>query len=204
MTSRWAWDSESVPVSRKERLFCCACVRLVWDRFAGEEAGPEAVEAAEEFADGERTPRGLADARAAAVAACDAWGGRRSRYALQTRAALTAAAECAAAPSHYRVCQLVESAMPEEPEVARAAFQALRDDIAGPPTLTAFAPRWRTGTVTALAAQMYASRDFSAMPILADALQDAGCDSNDILNHCRDTIPHVRGCWVVDRILGQE
>ncbi|AWM42502.1 hypothetical protein C1280_34220 [Gemmata obscuriglobus] len=74
--------------------------------------------------------------------------------------------------------------------------------MAGPPTLTAFAPRWRTGTVTALAAQMYASRDFSAMPILADALQDAGCDSNDILNHCRDTIPHVRGCWVVDLVLG--
>ena len=52
---------------------------------------------------------------------------------------------------------------------------------------------------------MYESRDFSAMPILADALQDAGCDSDDILSHCRDTsLPHVRGCWVVDLVLGKE
>ena len=49
---------------------------------------------------------------------------------------------------------------------------------------------------------MYESRDFAAMPILADALQDAGCDSEDILNHCRHASGvHVRGCWVVDRIL---
>ena len=41
------------------------------------------------------------------------------------------------------------------------------------------------------------------MPILADALQDAGCDNDDILNHCRDDGPHVRGCWVVDLVLGK-
>ena len=51
---------------------------------------------------------------------------------------------------------------------------------------------------------MYESRDFSAMPILADALQDAGCDNDDILNHCRDPVRHVRGCWVVDLVLGKE
>jgi hypothetical protein len=49
---------------------------------------------------------------------------------------------------------------------------------------------------------MYEARDFSAMPILADALQDAGCDNDDILSHCRDTKQvHVRGCWVVDLVL---
>jgi hypothetical protein len=47
-------------------------------------------------------------------------------------------------------------------------------------------------------------RDFSAMPILADALQDAGCDNDDVLNHCRGAGPHVRGCWVVDGVLGLE
>jgi hypothetical protein len=51
---------------------------------------------------------------------------------------------------------------------------------------------------------MYESRDFSAMPILADALQDAGCDKEDILTHCRDTsLTHVRGCWVVDLVLSK-
>ncbi|HVL11991.1 MAG TPA: hypothetical protein VM529_05470 [Gemmata sp.] len=52
---------------------------------------------------------------------------------------------------------------------------------------------------------MYGSRDFSPMPILADALQDAGCDSADILDHCRGPKQvHVRGCWVVDLVLGKE
>jgi hypothetical protein len=68
-----------------------------------------------------------------------------------------------------------------------------------------FDPAWRTDTVLALARQMYESRDFSAMPILADALQDAGCDCDDILSHCREAhATHVRGCWVVDLVLGKE
>ena len=51
---------------------------------------------------------------------------------------------------------------------------------------------------------MYDSREFGAMPILADALQDADCDSDDVLNHCRDaSLTHVRGCWVVDLVLGK-
>jgi hypothetical protein len=51
---------------------------------------------------------------------------------------------------------------------------------------------------------MYESRDFSPMPILADALQDAGCDNDTILAHCRDEQhTHVRGCWVVDLVLGK-
>jgi len=64
-------------------------------------------------------------------------------------------------------------------------------------------PSWLTSTVVALARQMYESRDFSAMPILADALQDAGCENDDVLKHCRGTGPHVRGCWVVDLVLGK-
>src|SRR5262249_31237748 len=65
-------------------------------------------------------------------------------------------------------------------------------------------PSWLTSTVLAIARQMYESRDFSAMPILADALQDAGCESEDILSHCRQPGEHVRGCWVVDLVLGKE
>jgi hypothetical protein len=65
-------------------------------------------------------------------------------------------------------------------------------------------PTWVTGTVLSLARQMYESRDFGAMPILADALQDAGCDNEDVLSHCRDSKQvHVRGCWVVDWVLGK-
>jgi hypothetical protein len=65
-------------------------------------------------------------------------------------------------------------------------------------------PRWLTSTVVALAEGIYVDRAFDRLPILADALQDAGCDSADILAHCRSDGPHVRGCWVVDLILGTE
>ncbi|MBY0458019.1 MAG: hypothetical protein K2V38_11820 [Gemmataceae bacterium] len=74
-----------------------------------------------------------------------------------------------------------------------------------------FSPAWRTESAVLLARGMYESRDFSAMPILADALQDAGCNSADVLDHCRGvgggsagTGLHVRGCWVVDLVLGRE
>jgi hypothetical protein len=65
-------------------------------------------------------------------------------------------------------------------------------------------PQWRTSTVVDLARGIYDDRAFDRMPILADALQDAGCDSADALDHCRGPGPHVRGCWVVDLVLGKE
>jgi hypothetical protein len=80
----------------------------------------------------------------------------------------------------------------------------LRDIFGNPFRPVAFDPAWRTDTAVSLAKQMYESRDFGVMPILADALQDAGCDSDDVLGHCRGAGPHVRGCWVVDLVLGKE
>ena len=65
-------------------------------------------------------------------------------------------------------------------------------------------PRWRTSNVTALAQAIYDDRAFDRLPILADALEDAGCTDADILNHCRQPGEHVRGCWVVDLVLGKE
>ena len=62
---------------------------------------------------------------------------------------------------------------------------------------------WRTPTAVALARGIYDDRAFDRLPILADALQDAGCDNEEVLNHCRGPGPHVRGCWVVDLILGK-
>jgi hypothetical protein len=79
----------------------------------------------------------------------------------------------------------------------------LRDIFGNPFRPVAFNPAWRTDTAVSLARTMYESREFGAMPILADALQDAGCEDEQILNHCRDANqPHVRGCWVCDLVLG--
>jgi hypothetical protein len=83
-------------------------------------------------------------------------------------------------------------------------LESSRDIFGNPFRPAAFDPDWRTSTAVALARQMYDSRDFSAMPILADALQDVGCASDAILTHCRDAAGvHVRGCWVVDLVLGK-
>jgi hypothetical protein len=68
-----------------------------------------------------------------------------------------------------------------------------------------FRPEWRTDTVLALARGVYADRAFDRLPILADALQDAGCFSEPLLTHLRDTtVPHVRGCWALDLVLGKQ
>ncbi|HET6572444.1 MAG TPA: hypothetical protein VFG68_02490 [Fimbriiglobus sp.] len=64
-------------------------------------------------------------------------------------------------------------------------------------------PSWRTSTVVGLAEAIYADRVFDRLPILADALEDAGCTHPDVLAHCRGDGPHARGCWVVDLILGK-
>jgi hypothetical protein len=64
-------------------------------------------------------------------------------------------------------------------------------------------PSWLTSTVLALANGIYTERAFDRMPILADALQDAGCDNENILNHCRAPGPHTRGCWVCDLLLNK-
>ena len=82
--------------------------------------------------------------------------------------------------------------------------QYVRDIFGNPFRPTLFDPAWRTTDVLLLAGGIYAERAFDRMPILADSLQDAGCDRDDILSHCRGDGPHVRGCWVVDLLLGKE
>ena len=81
--------------------------------------------------------------------------------------------------------------------------ELLRDIVGNPYRPVAFDPAWRTDTVVTLARQMYDSREFVAMPILADALQDAGGEDKQVLTHCREPRVHVRGCWVCDAVLGK-
>jgi hypothetical protein len=89
------------------------------------------------------------------------------------------------------------------PTERAAAVRLLREVFGNPFRPVAFDPSWRTSTAVELARQMYESRGFDRMPILADALEDAGCDDPQVLAHCRGDGPHVRGCWVVDLVLGK-
>jgi hypothetical protein len=90
-------------------------------------------------------------------------------------------------------------------KAAESAAQAnlLRDIFGTPFCPVSLDSAWRTPPVLALASGTYAERAFDRLPILADALQDAGCESDDVLGHCLGPGPHVRGCWVVDLILGK-
>lgn len=63
--------------------------------------------------------------------------------------------------------------------------------------------RWNEATVVRLAQSIYDDRAFNRLPILADALEEAGCTNPEMLNHCRGEGPHVRGCWVIDLLLGK-
>ena len=75
--------------------------------------------------------------------------------------------------------------------------------IGNPFRAPSYQPVWLTSDVVALARRIYDDRAFDRLPILADALMDAGCDNDDILSHCRSEGPHARGCWVVDLVLGR-
>jgi hypothetical protein len=66
------------------------------------------------------------------------------------------------------------------------------------------ATAWRTPKVLALAQAIDGERDFEWMPILGEALEEAGCDDGPILDHCRGAEPYAKGCWVIDLLLGEE
>jgi hypothetical protein len=87
----------------------------------------------------------------------------------------------------------------------RAKLASVVADVFGPLPFrdVTLEPSLLTSTVVALARQMYESKDFSPMPILADALMDVGCEQPDMLDHCRNDGTHVRGNWVVDLVLGK-
>jgi hypothetical protein len=120
-------------------------------------------------------------------------------------------------PVNWRATRVLYTEEPEEvakglrmvvaeSELAPPWFHAplIIDIIGNPFRPVVLDPTWLTSTVVALAAGIYGEKAFDRMQILADALQDAGCEDSDVLEHCRDGLPHVRGCWVVDLLLGKE
>jgi hypothetical protein len=78
-----------------------------------------------------------------------------------------------------------------------------QDSILNEPILDPVLLRWNDGIVRKIAQAIYDERAFDRLPILADALEDAGCDNADLLTHCHSGGEHVRGCWVVDLLLGK-
>ncbi len=95
--------------------------------------------------------------------------------------------------------QAVRERIADTARVAEHSAQAdlLRCVAGNPFAPVAFATHWRTETVAQLVRGIVADRAFDRLPILADALEEAGCDHPDVLSHCRTPGPHARGCWVL-------
>ena len=99
-------------------------------------------------------------------------------------------------------CETVAAARAVVEEASQCDL--LRETFGNPFRPATVDPEWRTSDVLALGRGIYEDRAFERMPILADALMDAGCADEQVLAHCRSEGPHVRGCWVVDLVLGKE
>ena len=178
---------------RKIRLYGCGRCRLF-----GGLSSLAGIDVAERYADGQAAE----EERQAAFAEAVRRMGDALRDRDQGRAVREADVRDCNRPADYFPIGLARygNGVPSEEEACRLVHEV----FGNPFRSVTFDPAWRTSTVLALATQIYGSRDFSTVPILADALQDAGCDSAEVLDHCRGPGPHVRGCWVVDLVLNQK
>jgi hypothetical protein len=215
-------DGSCAISERKLRLFVCACVRRVWTLLADPRC-QRAVAAAECYADGLLSDavldaawkaawevcyltRGLGAVRAAAEAA-----GAAARRPLTPQKVLTAVEFVRGAVFEEAQRLLLQRLGDGDPFAAeteaRRAQQHLFRDIVGnpfrPPTLEPAWLAYNGGVVPQLARAIHQERRFTDLPVLGDALEDAGCDLADVLEHCHGPGAHAPGCWVVDLVLGR-
>jgi hypothetical protein len=207
---------------RKLRLFAAACCRRIWPLLTHPDSR-HVVEVSERFADGRAGPRELAEALALAVArgegaaqAAYYAGSRNPSQSVEIVSSLASVAVAESATHEARAAAGAEPAAWRQvvaaearARAAEAAEQAvLLRDIAGNP----FRPvnvdhswrEWHGGTVARMARAISDERRFDDLPVLADALEEAGCGNPELLRHCRQPGTHVPGCWVVDALLGRE
>ena len=186
-------------IRRKRELFGAACCRLIWPLITDERSRRCVEYMEQQFDEDQSLPleEGNAIHRAAGQVIDDTPGGDLHEAAF--------AVHLAQEPAYFIDILMNHLNTWSNPQLrARVVANLMRDVVGNPFRPVTFDPAWLTSDVIALARQMYKSRDFGAMPVLADALQDAGCDNPDMLAHCRSGGPHVRGCWVVDLVLGKE
>jgi hypothetical protein len=206
---------------RRFRLFACACCRSLWHLLP--EAAKEAVNAAELYADGKinNTQRKAAFAKLQAIYQAVMFADRPDPLEQATTgmavwavhaphlhqiASQTAKQGCVVAERELSGGRLVPFGEASE-KVRRSQASMLRDIFGNSFRSVTFHPAWLTwhdGLLVSMAQKIYDSREFRDMPVLADALEEAGCDNLDILAHCRQPGEHVRGCWIVDLVLGKK
>jgi hypothetical protein len=199
---------------RKLRFFALHCCRLAWPALI-DERSRRAVDVAERALVGMATPDELAGAVEEAAAAraeiAAQYEHSSSTPAHGARNAAGVVAWVVARGFDPGILAKVRDSLAfrgvlgngNELRAFVATYsRALREVFGNPFRPVVADPEWLTSDVVALARGIYAEFAFDRMPILADALQDAGCDNDEVLNHGRDaTAAHVRGCWVLDLVL---
>lgn len=199
MLIRWqTWCWAHGLSRRKLRLFVTACARRVV-QFAPDPRLEAAIEAAEAFADARTNPERDRFKSARAVVWADATWQATAPGALATWLLKGSGTDWSIAAPRCASLSAVGASRQHDERTAQGAL--LRDIFRNPFRPVRVRPTWRTETAVLIARRMYESRDFAAMPILADAMQDAGCDFDDLVAHCRQPGEHVRGCWAVDLVL---
>jgi hypothetical protein len=197
---------------RKLRLFACACCRRLWPTLL-DEWSRQAVEVAESFADGLARAPELHEARVSALqvrspAMTAASAAAHATWEVAIEAARSASASAArGAAFAIHPCSADEPWQKVEKEERGRQAAILRDIFGIPQRPVSVDPawsRWNDSCAVKIARAIYEQRRFDDLPVLADALEEAGCTDADILAHCRGPGPHVRGCWVIDLLLGKE
>ena len=195
------------PTERKQRLFGVACCRQNWDLLTDTRL-QNVVVVAERLADDPVTEATRVETEVAAWEADDRIGDFPRHIEvvipLVQRGYAVSSAEACARIFCESAEYYAEGSFEGLGEELRTEQAVLTRCIFGNPFWPAhILPAWLTSTVVSLANGIYSERAFDRLPILADALMDAGCDHADVLDHCRSEGPHVRGCWVIDLLLGK-
>lgn len=205
---------------RKFFLAGAACVRRIWHLLNGAESRA-AVEAAERYADGEISQEELLAIQKPASDFHRRWheGDPRfmaaiaaSRLSHDLRQNQGLAEHTMYAPVDASKAVALLNGVSEGSEVWYAKEQAemrvqaeiYRCVMGNPFRPMELKPMWQTPKIIHLGSAIYADRAFERLPLLADALEEAGCTNADMLVHCRSKGPHARGCWVIDLLLGRE
>jgi hypothetical protein len=194
---------------RKLRLFACALCRRIW-RLLLDKRSRKAVAVSENYADGIVSKKELRRAgHAAWQAACKSQAGEGDRADSKLQDWAWGAVRVACEENHeaLRNCILFPVTSVLEIVSYEGAFDPgllLRDIFGNPFQSLLVNPTWLSPQLVEFAHGIYDERTFDRLPMLADALEEAGCNKASILDHCRGPGPHVRGCWVVDVILGKQ
>jgi hypothetical protein len=193
--------------TRKWRCYALACVGLIEHLLTP--VHRRALEVNERFVEGKATNRERADARATLGEADYRPIGyslfESLRWAMASPTDIVSAAQNTVPDSVRYVVELENGRDAVDP-LHQKFIGFLRDIVGNPFRPAKIEPawkRWNGGAVVHLAQVIADEQSFDQMPILADALEEAGCSDSSILDHCRAT-GHVRGCWVVDLILGKK